>query len=124
MKNFYPAILTVALFCLLLSCNSSLETIRYSNDDSFKNEGVVYYLPKNLINLKVTYTLKVPYRLINGREFPVPEDKISPILEIKGPILLSSKLVADTNNRFLLTGSRISKNFFTKSSSQRNTTEL
>lgn len=56
------------------------------------HEGVIYHLPKNLINVTVTYTKIDSVLILNGKQINLSSTKVI----IEKPIELSTSLVADT----------------------------
>lgn len=112
----------VILFILgitVLSCSVELKSIKYS--ESKISEGVVYNLPKNLVKIEVSYTVREPYELVNGVEKRMTNSEA--IIAIEKPIKVISKLIADKSKSYVLTGDRITNNFFTKSTLDFNLTQ-
>lgn len=107
-KESLAIILLVFVACS--SCSSSLNSTLYETTEN--KEGIVYSLPKNLIKVEITYTVKTPYELVNGIEHKLNSgQKIS----IDKPINILSTLEPNEDEAYVLSGSRISNNFFTKS---------
>lgn len=107
-----------AIAVLFSSCSLSLESLKYVPEN--KSEGIVYSLPKNLIKVEITYTVREAFELINGKESKIPTP---PVVTIDKPINVISTLVADPNNSFVLSGDRISNNFVLKSTLDFNLTK-
>lgn len=114
------SLVTFLVIGLLTSCSSvKLQSIKYSNKEV--EEGIVYKLPKNLIKVEITYSIKEPYEIVNGIEKKL--EKTEAIVVIDKPITITSKLIADETNSYVLTGDRISNDFFTKSTLEFNLTQ-
>lgn len=73
-------------------------------------EGLVYYLPKNLIRIKITYTVREVTRIVNGNPNPEKYDII-----FKKPIEVETELVSDMDNAFVIDGKRITNSTWLKS---------
>lgn len=106
---FYIIIITI----LLISCNNkSIYTSFYNEDEFIKNRGVSYNLPKNLIKVEISYTLRENRKLKKGIDLPT--DSISKI-SIEDPILISTILIPDKEKTFVIKNEEISNYFFNKS---------
>ncbi len=113
-------LITFIIFGLLTSCSSvRLQSNKYSIEEA--NQGIVYKLPKNLIKVEITYSIKEPYELINGVEKKL--ERTDAVVAIVKPIKVISKLIADETKSYVLTGDRITNDFFTKSTLDLNLTK-
>lgn len=103
---------------LLTSCSVKLQSTKYSADNL--SEGIVYSLPKNLIKVEITYSISEPFEMVNGVERKMEKDAV---ISVYKPIKVISTLVPDETQSFLMTGDRITNNFFTKSTLDFNLTQ-
>jgi len=116
MKNLLITLLATVL--LLTGCSVELQSLKYTTDSP--SEGVVYNLPKNLIKVEIIYNISEPFELVNGVERKMEKDAV---ISVDKPVKVISTLVPDETQSFVLTGDRITNNFFTKSTLDFNLTK-
>ncbi|TXN36092.1 hypothetical protein FVB32_16165 [Flagellimonas hymeniacidonis] len=117
-------IIVISTALLLLSCGGGLnvtsqaykkpqpQTTSNSPVDTTKTipQGIIYYLPKNLVKVDITYSIKEYTRIVNGRKNP---DKYEVLFS--KPIVVSSELIPDDSRAFVIDGKRLSNSFWLKS---------
>jgi hypothetical protein len=107
-------ILSSLILLSFFSCKTvELESYTYDSENDFDKRGIIYSLPKNLIKVEIVYTMRQEFERINGVE--IKSKEVIPDITIDKPINVSSILMPDKDYEFILTGERITNDFFTKS---------
>lgn len=118
MKNQYSYF--VLLLVILSSCSSKTYTALYQESDISVSNQTPYYLPKNLLQLEVIYTLNEPRVEKNGIDLPLNTSNTK--ITIEDPIQVTNLLAADTSRKFVITGKQLTNSQFINGNSvQKNT---
>ena len=108
MKNQYSYF--VLLLVILSSCSSKTYTALYQESDISVSNQTPYYLPKNLLQLEVIYTLNEPRVEKNGIDLPLSTSNTK--ITIEDPIQVTNLLAPDTSRKFVITGKQLANSQF------------
>jgi len=118
LKNQYSYF--VLLLVILSSCSSKTYTALYQESDISVSNQTPYYLPKNLLQLEVIYTLNEPRVEKNRIDLPLSTSNTK--ITIEDPIQVTNLLAPDTSRKFVITGKQLTNSQFINGNSlQKNT---
>ncbi|MDB4909052.1 MAG: hypothetical protein JWO05_3836 [Gemmatimonadetes bacterium] len=98
------AIILVALCPAMVSCSRAVSVQPYSPN---LNRGIVYALPKRVLDVNITYTVTATTRYKNGVAQPT---QYSP--SVQKPVIITPRLVADSAHKFVISGRSLDDNIF------------
>lgn len=91
-------LISAVLLVALVGCNPKLVRVAPYRDDA--RDGVVYALPRTVLKVAVTYTIREETQLEHG----VVVKELAPVVSVEKPVVIEPITTADQANVFVLSG--------------------
>jgi hypothetical protein len=106
-KRIFVAWLFILAVCVISGCVTSVYVDRL-NDSA--NRGIAYCLPKTVLKVSITYTLRTKTKIVEGMDSTVTTTYF-----LEKPVKITPLIVGDRRNILVVSGEDVTKNMFLES---------
>lgn len=103
--------MSIVVCFIFLGSGCSTKSLYISQYNGSLTEGIVYFLPKRVLKLTITYTARQKIKVEHAYETEIGTRTVV----IKEPVELETLLIPDQENAFVITGKDISDDVFLES---------